>query len=131
MLQNLKDFKVVRGYDVVSYFSGKPTQGDPNINATYKGGVYQFADVANKNEFLAHPDQYVPAYGGFCAIAMTEGSTVDAHPKSYTIQDGRLLMFYATKFLGIFLVDTRRQWRKNPHGFMVIADKIYAELLGS
>ncbi len=128
MLQNLKDFKVVRGYDVVSYFSGKPIMGDPVINTTYKGGVYQFANVANKNEFLAHPDHYMPAYGGFCAIAMTEGSTVDAHPESYIIQDSRLLMFYATKFLGFFLVDTRRQWRAKPAEFLKIADEIYTQL---
>lgn len=128
MLQNLKDYKIVRGYDVVSYFDGRPKIGKQNINTTYQGGIYQFSNEENRKKFQDNPEKYKPAYGGFCAIAMTEGSTVDANPESYIIQDGRLLMFFATKFLGFFIVDTRRQWRKDPKNFLPLADKVYSEL---
>ncbi len=128
MLQNLKDYKIVRGYDVVSYFDGKPKIGNFNTNTTYQGGVYQFSSEENRKKFLENPEKYRPAYGGFCAIAMTEGSTVDSNPESYIIQDGRLLMFFATKFLGSFIIDTRRQWRKDPKNFLTLADKVYTEL---
>lgn len=128
MLQNLKDYKMLRGYDVVSYFEGKPVLGDPSITTVYKGAVYQFATEEHKKMFLENPDKYRPAYGGFCAIAMTEGSTVDAHPEAYLVQDGRLFVFYAVKALGKLWQDTRTQWVAKPFEHAKTADSVYEKL---
>lgn len=128
MIQNLKDYRVVKGYDVVSYFIGKPMMGKSEISTVYKGGTYQFATEENKKTFLENREKYRPAYGGFCAIAMTEGSTVDAHPEAYIIQDGRLLMFYAIKIAGFLFQDTRTQWEAQPQEFLKTADAVYKKL---
>lgn len=116
---------------MVAYFSGTPQKGSPDIATTYDGVTYQFATPANRDAFLANPEKFRPAYGGFCAIAMTEGSVVDAHPEAFLIQDGRLLLFYALKFAGIFWDDTRRQWKKDPQKFLVLGDEVYKKFTAS
>ncbi len=95
----LKHFNVERnialqGYDPVSYFD-KPLEGKPEIKATYKGVIYQFASQANLNKFKAAPDKYEPAYGGWCAYAMGEsGEKVKIDPDTYKILEGKLYLFY-------------------------------------
>ena len=131
MLQNLKDYKILRGYDVVSYFDGKPMLGNPSINTLHKGAVYQFITEQHKKLFLENPEKYRPAYGGFCAIAMTEGSTVDAHPEAYIVQNGRLFVFYAVKALGKLWQDTRIQWVPKPFEHAKIGDTVYEKLSNS
>ena len=110
MIQNLKDFVAVKGYDVVEYFKSGPKKGNENIQTDFKGGKYFFSSEENKAEFLKNPEKYIPQYGGFCAIAISEGSIVDAHPEAYKIQDDKLLLFYADKKLGFLLNDTRKEW---------------------
>jgi YHS domain-containing protein len=127
MIKNLKGNMAVGGYDVVSYFQDGPKKGDKNLSAEHEGAVYRFSTEENKKVFTENPEKYMPAYGGFCAIAMSEGSVVDAHPKAYIIQEGRLLMFFAlTDFL---FSDTRKQWRKKgPEKLMLDADEVYAAM---
>ena len=76
----------LKGYDPVAYFtSGAPTPGSPAITATYGGTVYRFADENNRDAFSASPQSYVPAYGGFCALAMSFGKKVDIDPMAWKI----------------------------------------------
>jgi YHS domain-containing protein len=85
------------GYDVVAYFpegGAKPTKGKKKITTTYKGVVYRFASKENLELFLAEPAQYEPAFGGWCAWAMTTGSKTEINPKTFIIRDGRLFLFY-------------------------------------
>lgn len=128
MLQNVKNFRAAAGYDVVSYFSGTPLKGKESIATTFNGAEYLFVIEENKKTFLQNPEKYVPLYGGFCAIAMSEGSTVPVHPLAYLIQNDRLLLFYAIRVFGIFVDDTRRQWAKDPERFFVLAGEVYQKL---
>lgn len=95
---NMKAKSVLaNGYDVVAYFSefgGKPTQGLDEFALDYKDLTYKFSSQENLNEFLANPERYEPAHGGFCSYAMALGSAnVDINPRSFIVKEERLFLF--------------------------------------
>ncbi|MEC4811977.1 MAG: YHS domain-containing (seleno)protein [Scytonema sp. PMC 1069.18] len=103
---NLSDTNVaIQGYDPVSYFTNQPTQGNPAITSTYQGAIYYFASETNKAQFDANPEQYLPQYGGFCAVAVSEGKLVPVDPQTYKVTDGKLYLFYNGE-----LGNTKPQW---------------------
>jgi len=105
-LQNLNEKGIaLQGFDPVSYFTGEPIKGSAEIISTYQGGIYRFQNQENKTKFDANPEQYAPQYGGFCAVAISEGKTFPIEPKTYTITDGKLYLFYNGK-----LGNTKPQW---------------------
>ncbi len=106
---NIKKEIAIEGYDPVSYFDNKPTEGKEDVKFIYNGIVYLFRSTANLNKFKANPEKYEPAYGGWCAYAMGEsGEKVKVDPETYKILDGRLYLFY--NYWG---TNTLTDWNKN------------------
>jgi YHS domain-containing protein len=92
---NLDEGLALDGYDPVSYFSGKAIEGKKQIAVLHKGIKYYFATPANKSAFIADPDKYEPAYGGWCAFAMGEsGEKVKVDPETFKIINGKVYLFY-------------------------------------
>ncbi|HEX6226770.1 MAG TPA: YHS domain-containing (seleno)protein [Chryseolinea sp.] len=115
---NIKKNVALEGYDAVSYFDGKPLEGDPEIKFVFKNITYQFASAANMAKFKASPDNYEPAYGGWCAYAMGEsGEKVKIDPETFKILDGKLYLFY--NFWGN---NTLEDWKANEKKLKVAAD---------
>ena len=108
-LLNLNEAGVaIQGYDPVSYFSGQPVAGNAQIAATHEGATYYFASEENKATFAANPQAYVPQYGGFCAVAVSEGKTFPIDPQTYLVDDNKLYLFYNGK-----LGNTKPQWEED------------------
>ncbi|MCP9929218.1 YHS domain-containing protein [Cyanobium sp. AMD-g] len=84
----------LEGYDPIAYFSGRPVKGHPSLTITHNGAIYHFSTPDNKAQFEASPDQYLPQYGGFCAVAVSEGKLVTVNPQTYTVTGGKLYLFY-------------------------------------
>ena len=115
---NVKQNLAIHGYDPVSYFDGKPLEGNPEIKFVYKNITYQFASIANLAKFKQNPDKYEPAYGGWCAYAMGEtGEKVKIDPETFTILDGRVYLFY--NFWGN---NTLKDWKQNEQKLKAAAD---------
>jgi len=98
----------IEGYDPVAYFAeggGKPTKGEKRRAFTFRGVTYRFDSQRNLERFKTNPDRYEPAYGAWCAWAMSQGSLAEVDPKSFEIRNGRLLLFYK----GLFN-NTREKW---------------------
>ena len=116
------------GYDPVSYFSAdQPLKGDAKFQTSIEGVTYQFASEQNKQAFLKDPKKYAPQFGGWYAYAVADSqSKVDVDPKSFIIQDGRLLVFYKG-----FWGNTREKWlttkNKDAKTFLKEADANWAE----
>ncbi len=106
---NLEDGSVaLSGYDPVSYFNGGPRKGKKALNLRHQGVNYYFATEANRKLFEADPEKYEPAYGGWCAWAMSKGSKYEVAPENYKIVGGRNLLFYKG-----WTGDTLEKWNKS------------------
>jgi len=94
---------MLRGNDPVAYHTvGKPVQGDPGIKATHDGLTYRFASESNRKVFLADPERYVPAFGGYCASGAHYALKARIGAETFKIVDGRLYLFGSPR--------SRRHW---------------------
>ncbi|MEM9174016.1 MAG: YHS domain-containing (seleno)protein [Myxococcota bacterium] len=117
----------IDGYDPVAYFTeGRATRGDAQYEVRFQGATYRFASAANRDAFDADPDRYRPAYGGWCAYAMSSGGQTSPDPTNFIIDDdGRLFLFYKN-----FLVDTKDRWEAgDPEALENDADRNWAGIL--
>jgi YHS domain-containing protein len=114
------------GFDVVSYFNSQvPLRGSPDFTATHLGATYRFASAANRDAFALAPERYAPAYGGWCATAMADsGNRVDVDPGNYSINDGRLYLFFKLLF-----IDARPDWVADPVASRTSADANWSYVL--
>jgi len=111
----------VSGYDVVSYHTGSPIKGNHNITTDWNGATWRFSTTANKAAFIAAPEKYAPAYGGYCAWALANNKLAKGSPKYWTIIDGQLYLNFNKK------VQTR--WKKDTAGFIEQADDNWPNIL--
>ena len=82
---------ILAGYDTVAYHTdGKPAKGKAEITAVYNDAIYRFANKQNRDLFIASPEKYAPAYGGFCALGAAFGKKFDVDGKAFEIIDGVL-----------------------------------------
>jgi len=83
----------VGGYDPVAYFAeGRAVAGDAKIALRWRGVRWHFSTPAHRAAFEADPRAYLPQFGGFCALAMSEGRAVPANPENWVILEGRLYL---------------------------------------
>ncbi len=82
---------ILAGHDAVAYFTeGKPVVGNAEITAVYNDAIYRFSSIEHRDLFVANPEKYAPAYGGFCAFGTTFGKKFDVNGKAFEIVDGVL-----------------------------------------
>lgn len=113
----------VGGYDPVAYFTdNKPVKGDSRFSTEYQGAQWHFASAANRDRFIAAPERYAPQYGGYCAWAVSEGSTASADPRLWKIVEGKLYLNYDA--------DVQKKWEADMAGHIRKADKNWPAVLG-
>ena len=111
----------VGGYDLVSYQnSKKPLQGNGNHVVRHEGVNYLFASKANAEAFSANVDQYLPAYGGYCAYGAAVGKKFIADPTVWEVVDGRL---YLNLDNGV-----KRIWAQDIPGNIASADQNWKKI---
>lgn len=117
----------VEGYDVVAYFTdGKPTKGQEQFTADYRGVTYRFANAAHRDAFVAEPKKYVPTYGGWCASALgAKGEKVSIDPTNFKVKDGRLFLFYKSLF-----ANALTDWNKHEKEWEPAADTNWKKISG-
>jgi YHS domain-containing protein len=112
----------VGGYDPVAYFKeGKPVAGKSDITWTWKGASWRFASAENREAFRQKPEAYAPAYGGYCAWAVSQGYTAKGDPKYWKIVDGRLYLNYNA--------GVQKNWEKDIPGHLSRADRNWPKVL--
>ena len=88
----------LEGYCPVAYFAvNKPVMGKPEFEVEYEGVRYHFVNAEAKAEFEKNPEQYLPAYGGWCAFGMAIGDKFPVDPTNFKIVDGELNLFLRNK----------------------------------
>ena len=94
----------IQGYDAVAYFTaGKPVKGAAQFTHPWQGATWQFSTAANRDLFASAPEKYAPAYGGFCAYAVSRNYTAGIDPASWTIVNGRLFLNYSRRAQELWL----------------------------
>jgi hypothetical protein len=103
-----KNGYAANGFDVVAYFDNLALEGDKKFTTTHDSVKYKFIDEKNRELFIAHPEKYLPQYGGYCAYAIAkDAKRVKINPESFLIKDGKLYLFYDSIF-----ADTLEKWQE-------------------
>lgn len=106
----------IRGYDPVAYFTeDDAVKGSPEHSFTYQGATWLFSSAENRDKFAAAPERYAPAYGGYCAWAVSQGYTAPIDPDAWSVRDGRLYLNYSKT--------VRARWALDKDGNIAAADR--------
>lgn len=126
--QNVDNNKLaLSGYDLIEYYNQKATKGSSKFESIYDGARYLFSSQKNKLLFETNPKKYSPQYGGWCAYAMGySGEKVSINPESFSIENGKLYLFYKT-----FFNDTKAKWNEKTVSLKKEADKNWSNLLNT
>ncbi len=129
-----EDCVAIQGYDVVSYHKdNKAVKGVWEHQYSINDAIYYFSSETNKELFMKNPEQYLPAYGGYCAfgVGMPNGFGKSApgkypvNPEAFKISDGQLYLFYdADDFKAL------PYWNKSEDRLKKMADLRWPSLKG-
>ena len=118
-----EDGIAIDGTDPVAYFTqGEPVAGDPAIFSEWNGARVLFSSAEHKAMFDADPEKYAPAYGGYCAYALSEGYIASTVPEAWTIHEGRLFLNYSKR--------VRSRWLEDKESRIERGDANWPEVLG-
>lgn len=99
----------IGGYDPVGFYTeSKPVAGSPDIEYQYAGAVWRFRNVGNREAFAAHPDVYMPQFGGYDPVGVAHGIAVAGNPAIWLIAGQRLFLFYDRDRLAAFVAAPQR-----------------------
>jgi YHS domain-containing protein len=114
----------VSGYDPVAYFTEqKPVKGDAKFATSYKNVQWHFSSAENRDKFVAAPERYAPQYGGYCAWAVSQGSTASGDPQYWKIVNDKLYLNYDAQ--------VQKKWEASIPSFIQQADKNWPTVLGN
>jgi len=112
----------VQGYDPVAYFTeGQPVKGLKDHSVIYQDAEFRFSSAENLATFNQDPEKYAPQYGGYCAWAVSQGSTAKGDKDNWTIVDGKLYLN--------FNKNIQNKWNKDREGFIASADAAWPDVL--
>lgn len=84
---------------------------------TLDGPVWRFRNAGNRAAFVAHPEVYMPRFGGYDPVAIARGVSVPGYPPFWAVVSERLYLFYDASTRTAFLADpgriiaaTTRKW---------------------
>jgi YHS domain-containing protein len=112
----------IKGYDPVAFFTAnKPVKGSREWESKHDGAIYRFSSEENKKAFDADPEQYEPAFGGYCAFGVSKNRLIKIDVDAFHITDGKLYLQYSK--------GTRRDFLKDTEGNLVKANRNWPELV--
>ncbi|GAB4032426.1 YHS domain-containing (seleno)protein [Spirosoma gilvum] len=126
-LQNLDaNGCAAQGYDCVDLvnISDKIVKGKAEFESVYQGAKFWFESAANKATFDANPDKYAPLYGGFCAIAVSEGNLRPTQIWTHALTpDGHLTLNHNAKALKLWKGRLTHNYKKAEQNWPTVSQK--------
>lgn len=112
----------IDGWDPVAYFTdARPVEGSKEFSFDWNGASWRFASAAHRDLFAGDPARYAPQYGGYCAWAVSQGSTADIDPAAWKIVNGRLFLNYS--------LDVQQKWAADIPGNIAKGDANWPKLM--
>jgi YHS domain-containing protein len=91
----MADGIAINGFDTVAYFTqSDAVEGNAKFTADWDGASWHFASAENRDTFLENPEKYAPQFGGYCAYAVSKGSTASTSPDAWTVYEDKLYLNY-------------------------------------
>jgi YHS domain-containing protein len=125
-LQNLDaNGCALQGYDCVAMFTmpDSTIKGKSEFASSFEGANYWFATAANKATFDAAPANYAPLYGGFCAIAVSEGNLRPIQVWTHGITDGHLVVNHNAKARKLWLAKPSKHLKQAQEKWPTVSQK--------
>lgn len=114
----------VCGFDPVAYFNqSQPAQGQDSYRLRWQNAIWRFASAQNLALFERDPHAYAPQYGGYCAMALSQGALTSSRPDAWAIHNDKLYLKHS--------VLARDQWLHNPDDRIAQANAHWSSLLSS
>lgn len=86
----------IYGYDPVAYFTdGAAKMGRADLELKHAGAAWRFHNEGNREAFARDPHVYMPQYGGYDPVAITQNVARAGHPDFWAIHNDRLFLFYS------------------------------------
>jgi YHS domain-containing protein len=121
-INKTSDGVAIKGYDPVAYFiDRKPVKGSREFEYVWMGAKWHFSSADHRDLFVKNPEKYAPQYGGYCAYAVSRGSTADIDPEVWTLVAGKLYLNLSKKI--------RDKWSKDIPGNIKKADEKWPAIL--
>ena len=96
------------GYDPVAYFIDKSARpGTREHEVRFAGLTWRFRSEANRAAFTRAPEDFVPAFGGYDPLAVSEGVPLEGNPAFFAVSEGRLFLFAREDSLAKFLANPK------------------------
>jgi len=112
----------LKGYDAVAYITmERAVPGQEALQYKWQGAIWFFATGEHLEIFQENPDAYAPQYGGYCAYAVSQGTTADIDPESWAIVDGKLYLNLNP--------DVQKLWQRNQEEYIRQADANWPRLM--
>ena len=94
------------GFDPVAYFTdAKPVPGRADLEYRHAGALWRFRNEGNRAAFAAHPETYLPRFGGYDPIGIARGVATPGHPQLWLRHADRLFLFHSVESRDAFLAD--------------------------
>lgn len=58
----------------------------------WHGAIWLFISSDTMETFEMNPTAYAPQYGGYCAMAVSEGHLAASSPEAFTVVEGKLYL---------------------------------------
>jgi YHS domain-containing protein len=126
------DNVVLHGFDVVSYFvEDRAVLGGASLSAEHDGVTFYFSSAENRDAFRKNPEKYAPAFGGWCAYAISEDppKLTPPDPRTFKLYNGELLVFLNDLHEGE-PVNTKVLWQENERQLMEMANRNWKTMNG-
>lgn len=116
-----RDNVALSGYDALSFHDGVPIKGDPQYYFSYMGATFHFASQGSRNRFISEPERYAPAYGGYCAWAVSKGKLAPGDVEQWSVKDGRLYINFNKRI--------KKRWEKRAEKYIAGANDKWPNIL--
>jgi hypothetical protein len=104
VISDLLSGLAISGVDPVSYFThAAPLFGNADYEYNYAGVIWRFRNIGDQAAFVAHPDVYMPRYGGYDPVALARGIAVAGNPLVWAMVGERVYLFYDERSRARFL----------------------------
>jgi hypothetical protein len=95
------------GFDPVAYFTdAKPSLGRADLEYRYSGALWRFRNEGNRGAFMAHPEIYLPRFGGHDPVGVARGVATPGHPQLWVRLADRLFLFHSSATRDVFVADS-------------------------